>query len=719
MRLAVDQSFGALSTYSYTFPGGGTYDSTKLGLGPLMAQINGGGNETNYVGPLPIGLARPMEFSTAMSAGYPWVIQWSSTIDFIFFADISATGATRKIMYATYNRTTGALSLQGFLIVTFPTVTSFIVQGFRMTYDLHTAGTVSVSGTGVTGTSSTWSADGACVGNRIGFGSSDPTQISTWYEISAIGSDTSITLTTTGPTLSGGTAYVIEDYRAVMACTNATSTNGGLFICKGIRPELFSVGGGAIPAATTVDNIRACYWLKDASTVTNVLARGLAMEAETSKSAQNVWCLDSTTNIILYKYNIRAALTSIVAGATVAAFIFKTGAGGTLTGTISATNNGRCATLGHGPGIGANCIYFCTTTRIYRTAAVSTIISGSTTFLSGGDAMVEIPPGGVNTFAASGAMASLEYASELDKFIITVTATTTPFRSYVTGYNTSSAQIDRVVGTDTRQIDQSAADSSTTPFPSYTGGGYTVFSAGGMCYIATNGTTAVTNRIYAMPLSADWEYSDSTFSSVILPAFSTPNCNKYWRAYGLVDEVVGGSSGHNLGTSPDAFRIQYRTSGISDNSGAWTLLDSSGTLASIAGATQIQLRIDFRTISPNMLPARLLAAGVIYDDTSTDTHYQFSVTKSSASAKQFAWRFSTAFGTTVPRLRIRLYDATSGSTLVDDDSTTKTGTWERSTDGVSWSSWNNTDKGNETTYLRFTPASLADNIAVQPTVTLY
>src|SRR5690606_22635495 len=120
--------------------------------------------------------------------------------------------------------------------------------------DKHTVGTVSVSGTAVTGTSTNWQTDGACVGNRTGFGSTDPTQITTWFEITAIASNTSLTLDSSPGTLAGGTPYVIEDLRVVAATTNNTATNGGLFVAKGLRPEAFIPSGTTIPAATTVDN---------------------------------------------------------------------------------------------------------------------------------------------------------------------------------------------------------------------------------------------------------------------------------------------------------------------------------------------------------------------------------------------------------------------------------------------------------------------------------
>lgn len=715
MRRAAEVAFGSLSSYRLGLE---SYDQDKIGLGLLCAQMTGAGNEDKFAGPLPIGVVRPMEFSTAIPGIYPWAMQWSNSAsaqeDWLFLADNATAAATRRIMLATLNRLTGSFSVAGFITCTFPPATNHTIRALRMTYDKHTAGTVSISGTAVTGSSTTWQTDRACVGNRIGFGSTDPTQISTWYEISAIGSNTSITLATSAGTVAGGTAYVIEDLRAVIATTNATATNGGLFVVKGLRKEAFSAGGTNIPAAVSTDNIRAVYWLKDAATVTNTTANGMAVEASGTFASRMVWVGNGTTTQQLFKYNIRAALT-LTSGADTTNFQFATAVSATLAGTATQTNNGRAATASHGPGSGSECYYFTTSSRVYRTKALSTVTTGDTTFITGGDVMTEIPPGGVNSTAASGGMSAIEYAGMIDKFIITTNATN---RSYVTAYNASGSQLDRLFGVDTRQIDQGSADSSTTPHPTMTGGAFSLWSEGGMLYIATVGTTAITNRVYAVPLAADWEYTTSPNGVIITPRIACPDVDKFVRAWINLAEVIGGATGKNLGMAPEPVRVKYRTAGISDNSGGWTQLDQTLTMAGVAGAAYVQFQLEFRMIGVMCIAPRVFNVGVTYDDLSTLAQYQFSASKSDAANKRFAWRFATAFGSSVPALRVRLYDAVTGSNLVDDDTASPTGTFEKSTDGTSFVAWTNADKGNETTYLRYTPASLADDVSVRAVLTL-
>ena len=693
------------------------YDSAKTNLGQWIQQKTGSNWYNKYAGPFPISVARPMEASTAIPVFYPHVIDWGNNLHWVFFADNATAAATRRIVLYTFNTSTQAWSWRGFITLTYPTATNHTIRGMRVVRHKYTTGTVAVSGTAVTGTTTAWQTARYAVGARIGFGTTDPTQVSTWYYISAIGSDTSITLSSTAGTIGSGTSYVIEELRVYTATTNATTTNGGLYVAKGINFDDFIAAGTTVAAAVSTDNVKAVYWLKDASTVTNIAAGSLCLGGTAATDTnQDIYVLNanSGTSASIFKYNGRAALT-VATGGTTNAFVLVTGTQ-TTTGTISQTNSGRIGTLSHGPGSGTSCMYFATTTRIYRVIE-SSITSTSTTFLA--DAMAEIPPGTVNTYAATGAMTSVEIASSIDRLIITTGAAQ---KHYVTQYNAVSSALDKVMFCDNKQIDQSTADANSTPFPSTQSAGFSVWSETGITYLARTGTTAIINQIYAMPLSADWDFaagtSAATQNRLITPAISTPGCNKFSRLYINEDKIIGSD---NLGLPTEAFRSYYRTSGITDDSGTWNLVNENGDLTGVGGANTIQFMFEFKVIGITCIPARLYGLTVTWDDNSTDSHYQPSTANSSISAKRFAWRFSTAFGGTVPQLKITLYDATTGSSLLTDDTVSAaSGTWEKSTnDGSSWSAYNTSDKANETTYIRYTPTSIADNTKVRAVLTQY
>jgi hypothetical protein len=112
------------------------------------------------------------------------------------------------------------------------------------------------------------------VGARIGFGTTDPTAVTAWYEILSITNDTTLTITGT-VNLAGSTPYVIEEIRIALALDNAVAriNGGGLLLVKGLHYGVFQIGGVVgvnIPAAGEAsipsvqrDNVRAVYCLRD------------------------------------------------------------------------------------------------------------------------------------------------------------------------------------------------------------------------------------------------------------------------------------------------------------------------------------------------------------------------------------------------------------------------------------------------------------------------
>lgn len=693
------------------------YDSTKTNLGQWIQQKTGSNWYDKYVGPFPISVTRPMEASTQIPGIYPHVIDWGNNLHWVFLADNAAAAATRRIVCYTFNTSTQAWSWRGWINLTYPSATNHTIRGMRVARHLYTTGTVAVSGTAVTGTTTAWQTARFAVGARIGFGTTDPTQVSTWYYISAMASDTGITLSASAGSIAGGTSFVIEELRVYTVTTNATAANGGLFVAKGINFNDFISTGTAISAAVSTDNVKAVFWLKDASTVTNTAAGTLCLGGTAATNTnQDIYVLNANTgtSASIFKYNGRAALT-VASGASTNALTLITGTQAT-TGTISQTNSGRIGTLNHGPGSGTSCMYFATTTRVYRVIE-SGITAASTSFLT--DAMIEIPPGTVNTYAATGAMTSVEIASSIDRLIITTGAAQ---KHYITQYNTTSSQLDKVIFCDNKQIDQTTADANAFPFPSTQSAGFSVWSENGITYFARTGATAIINQLYALPLSADWDFAAGTSAALqnrlITPEISTPGCTKFSRLYTNEDKIAGSE---NLGLPTEAFRSYYRTSGISDDSGSWTLINENGDLTGTSGSNSIQFMFEFKVMGITCIPARLYGFTITWEDDSTDSHYQPSIANSSLSAKRFAWRFSTTFGGTVPRMKIMLYDATTGSSLLTDDTVSEaSGTFEKSTnDGSSWGTYDTTDKANETTYIRYTPTSIADNTKVRAVLLQY
>jgi hypothetical protein len=860
-----------------------SYDSTKTNLGTLMIQKSGVNPEDNFVGPLPVSVARPMEESTGIAMMYPHAMTYSDTIDWVFLLENAANAAKRIFLYE-YNKTTAVYNWIGFITATTPTGTN-VGRGFRALRYQHSTGTVAVSapvsfyaagtsvalavngvvtGVGttftvgmvgkmigfgstnvaqincwypivtftnttsitvsgasnaiaasanyviasctVTGTGTKFVDDGIAAGTnatavagglgpRIGFGSTDPSQITNWYHIGAIASDTSLNLTTSPGVIAAGTPYVIEELRFAMLLTNTTVTNGGMYLLKGAGYHDFTTAGTTFPSiASAVDNQRGVYWLSDAGTtanvVTNIAGCGLAVLPEVNKGLHYAYVLDGlgSTYMRVYRYNLRATGTIASGKMTMSIAYYTTGTvgvsgtavtgsgttftssmvgmkigfgstspalistwyvidsftsttsitlttsagtitGGTafiidsadvistgnqlVTGTVVGINNGRIGTLNHGPGAGEESLYFVTASRLYR-AALSKIFAGNLGWIS--DNRPEIPPGSLNTFATTGALNVVEIADQIDRLIVLSTGVSGT-KHYITRYPAVSGdQFDRFFGVDDKQQDQSSADPNSAIHFNTGSQVSSVWSQNGVAHIIKHSTTATLCHMYALPFGAHWYYADSTNQKVITPAISVPGCLAFKRMLiSVVDHL--GSEEFRV---PTGSTISYfRTNGIEDDSGEWTLLDADGDLTGLAPAESIQFMFKFVTISLLCIPGRIMSLAVLYEDYSTDLHYQPSVGKTVLAGKEFSWRFSTAFGTAVPTLRVRLFDAVTGGLLLDDNTLSPSGTWEKTTDETNWTSYNTTDKGNETTYIRYTPSTLPDNIKIRSVLTLY
>jgi hypothetical protein len=339
--------------------------------------------------------------------------------------------------------------------------------------------------------------------------------------------------------------------------------------------------------------------------------------------------------------------------------------------------------------------------------------------MTAANTMTEVPPGGVNTFAATGALSSIEIASSIDRFVIISTGAN-GVRSYVTQFTGSGGdQMDYIFLIDSKQLEQSIADNNITAHPSITALAHTPWIEDGILYLASVGTSVTTNFIHAVPIGVDWAFASSTLQRAITPAMDTPNCVQYTGVFTARDNLIGGDF---MGKRSDASRTYYRISGITDNTGSWTLLSEPPIMSGITPSSQIQLMYEFRGITDYCIPARIFVSGVIYEDLSTDSHYRFSATMSTLTGKTFAFRMTNTFGSVVPPLRIRLYDdVAGGAAVIDDNTISPSGTWEKSiNDGLTWGAYNTIDKHNDTTYIRYTNTSGSlDGIKVRVILTLY
>lgn len=700
MKAAVEHIFngptGSLSSYT----------SSLTSHGTLISQYSG---STNYIAPLQTNIVSLPEVSTYTTT-YPHVYKWSNRYYWIFTADISTAAVTRRVVMYQYDKQTQATSLVGSILMNFSGITGAKTsKGIRGLVYKHTTGTVEAAATTtITGTSTQFTTERIAVGARIGFGSTDPTQITTWYNITAIATDTSLTIDQT-VTVSAGTAYVIEEIRIAYICTNATAANGGLFLVKGLNPSVFT-GNTSIAESTTVDNIRAIYFLKDAATNNNTIAYGIGVDDEVSKTEHDVYILnaDGATLARIYKFNLRAALT-VASAASTSAFVFRTGQAST-TGNIAIATNGRVFTVAHGPAAGVKSFWFCTFTRVYR-CALTDITNGGIGHLT--DAMVEVPPGSSTTYPLNANLSQVDYSGTVDRLVISTNAV--PYRMYLTDYKLDGSQYEKYIAPDVGRLKSSTTSADVANLLSSRVLAHNIWTEDGVLFSIPATTTTGINILFVYPaFGCDWTYANSANQYVITPKLATLNATKLYRAFAITKQLDGGES---LGSSTDAIRMYYRTSGIDDNSGSWTLLGDNFDLTGVGPSDYIQFKIQFRTLSELCLPSKVYSVGCIYEDGSQDYHYEPSLTYSSATNRVFAWRQAQSWGSNIPNLRIRLFNVSNGLLIHDDDITASAyGTWEYSTDAVTWNTWAPAQDtvGN---YIRYTATTLPNNITVRALLT--
>jgi hypothetical protein len=713
-----------------------SYNSSNWNLGPNIVKYSGTNDTDKFIGPNIVSIVRPQEQSTAISTAIMCGITWSSTIDWIFGLEAITTQTKRIVLY-TYNRSSGVYTWNGFITFTRTNASLSSNKGVSVAYYTHTTGTVAVSSTTVTGTGTLFVTQRIAAGARIGFGTTDPTAVTRWYYIQSIGSNTTITLTTTvDSTISSGTSYVIEELRIILAdIVAANNVNGGVFIAKGVNYDDFITTGRTITNASagSADNQKLCYKLADsyrtggttyqAGTVSNTSPQTVILDGPRKTDfdglTHSLYVVDTTSNVRLYVYNIRAndTVTNGIMALT-ASNILITGAQTIPAGTFVASglgNIGCLATTNHGPGKGIKSLYFATSTRLYR-ADVTNLYHAKANWIS--SILTEVPVGSTNTLAVTATMYMIDYDILSDRFLVACSG----LRTYYTKFTDTSGELfGYYVSTYNLAgpLDGSTSDPRSVPLPTHHANNWVAnVPLNGITHYMRYGVPSVgTNTMFAVPYSAHWEYANSTNQVAISPVINVSNNDEFVR---LVIQDITTLGSDPFSTVINRVRAYCRTAGISDNSGLWTFIDDSGDLSGIEASSQIQFKFEFQIMGNNFnIPPRLLGFNVIYKEIDNDYHFQPSIGKTDAANKRFVWRFSSAFGTTVPTLRVRLYENITNNLLVDDNTSSPSGTFEKSTDGGSvWSSYNSTDKTNETTYIRYKPAYLSDSVNVRPILTL-
>jgi hypothetical protein len=684
-----------------------TYDPNVTMLGSLFRQYTGANSIDKYISSDSSVMVNIPETTAGTPFHMPHVVKRTEDIYWIFTAPFAAA-ATRNVALFEYDTRESSVTYKGFITIPGTTIagnkTARALRGFVYT---HSTGTVSTNGSSTTlvGSGTGFQSERIAAGARIGFGSTDPFQITEWYEISSITNDTTLILDREA-NISNETPYVIEEIRVLLACSNATLNNGGPHLVKGLNYNTFAVNGVTIIDNPTTDNIRASYLLVDDITTTSMrTTNGLASDEQESNTEHIVYLLnlDTTTTVTCHKLNIRAAL-SVSTGRSADAWQFKTGSQ-TITGTVSILNNGRLFSVNHLSATGEKSVWFASTTRIFR-AAVSNITPNNASWIS--DFMTEVPVGSTTTHNITNTMNQVDYSSSVDRLIVPTGAQR--FGIYVGQYTTGNdIPFEYMVGGFQNRVKLSTTPSTFPNFP-FQAAICTVWTESGYMFIIPSVTTTGLNWLYIFPFSIEGYYSNVTNQRIITPKLSTPNAKRLYRVYVNHEKSIGGPTER---FPTDSFNVYYRTNGIDDNTGNWTVLPENGDMTGVAPGSAIQFMLELNILK-TYNPTKIYSVCCIYEDNSQDIRYQPSLTKSSAANNRFAWKQVLPWGGNIPNLQLQLYNAANEFLVLDDDTENSLyGTWEYSDDdGNTWKSWNSSADsiGN---FIRYTATTLPNNITVR------
>ena len=575
--------------------------------------------------------------------------KFSNDIVWIFTNQNQNTNFVNIALYE-HNLKTDDKSYKGRINLSRPNL--YFEDFYKVLVDRHVIGTISGTGSTITGTNTLWATDRIAAGARIGFGSKDASLIKTWYQITAINSDTSITIAEVLiANIPANTPYIIEEIRIVqnLVQTNYVANNNGISITKGLNYNYFDLTQYSVGMATTVDNIRASYILSDAMTSTMYNSAFAFLAPKIDNQTQYMYCMISTTGALgsIYKFNIRASLTGLSSGRSTSAYLYKT-----LDLDHSPLNAlgrdsriGCFANVNHGTGKGTNSLYYHYAEKyLYRVPEYS-IESNKRYINERVDVITTIND---ESMGLSG-YTDMSYDAFTDKFVmcrnngyrqssrseILEFVNNRPSDGYIGfggGYGLYRDSIDDTI----RPKSYSTLRNNNRQYGS---------SLEGILYRTDN------NAIYPDIYCADYTLAEKYKCFAITPIIPCPDNISFDKLHVEYDDYIGDLE---QGLATDHYKVYARTSGMFDDSGSWTLLKDNKDLSYFSASDKIQFKIMFKTIGGSGIYARIHSLSVIYNkDSSLD--FKFDAKSTLDSSNTIYLNQSTSLSKSLP-LTIDIYN---------------------------------------------------------------
>jgi uncharacterized delta-60 repeat protein len=557
----------------------------------------------------------------------------------------------------------------------------------------------------------------------------------------------SITINTSAGTFSAGTPYVIEDLKIFLQRAQT-----GTHMIQGISVDDFTLSPNniAAPAFNFMGLAKGRYNIQDGAYFTS---NGFQLSNVNTNNAKDLRILEKEDNNTHYLYvmqnngrvsrfNIKHNYITELGNNTTGILRYSTTDQLIVTGTglISPVQGGggiggfgtgkfTIGTMQSGDAAGEKSIYL-DNSGIVQTPVNS--LENETQPIY--NYMSETPPGSTNTYPAAGNVGRIYFVPQIDKLIVLNSSVTA--KSYITGFRLNLQQptlSSTLYGRDTfnklaldnsydlsflvngQQLQGNTANANAPRYPDTLGTGFFGSIENGVLHLCRPINT-IQNNLYAVPIGCEAEYVDFSNNVFITPKFNLPNAINISGVY-INSQKEYGTFPFNI--PPEPIIIDYRTEGIDDNSGEWkrftdiTELNKEiicdGTLNNVT----IQFRFSYKVAGNTCLTNKIYGFSLIYEDDRTDSNYTPSVTKSNLNNRIFAWRQDKSWFGNIPDLKIRLYNATNNNIVYYDTvSTSASGTWQYSTDGITWLAWDST-ADNVGNYIRYVADFIPNGIKLR------
>ncbi len=645
------------------------YDYTKLNLGKFQRLYSSNtNNQDNYLATVPTythvfsqDLAKYYNATIAPFYGKP--IYFSERYDYyIIFRWF--TGTYKFFMLFQFDKLNWTMTYKGQIQV-------YQVINDSEGYDLQCQlirekrGTVNIIGHQITGINTKFYDSKISEGSRIGFGSTDPSRITTWYTINKIDNNNQLYIDVAAPS---GTniPYVIEELRIYYLSVQTFN------IVKGLNFDCFSTSL-SIPQIYTsdIDRKRACYNIRDAVTPT-INQIGFDLGPVIDDNTQYLYYMSSRTNTYsdmrIFVFNIRADLKFSAPGISTSPYLFKTGYQFSNY-LVNRYGHVKIAKTKFDNPDNVYHLYYEGQVTHYRirlddikpeaTNLVDATIRGTYTAQNISSMWSDINQANSRT---------IMYDEYTDFFIVMNNSGEKNFVYQYSSVGYAKTGIHRFFGTNGTLRFRNPPEG--TVYPSLTYHPFYGDAVDGLLYtnMMSNNFDSwerAASSIQVFPIGADFETIKTEENRVICPAVNVSKFSKLSKILINYNKKIGDD---DFGVPPETFRIYVRDNGIEDNTGQWIQLDQSYDISFLQPKRLIQISFTFKTLGATGHSARIHSYTVVGEELENlPKLFKWNMNNSNANSGIFAFDQNKVNSTSF-NLKINIYKKDNNESILEQSS---------------------------------------------------